>query len=1634
MSQVETLIRLSIARSRISITRVRRISPFPTILMLLLAGSISSVAAQGQLRVGYAVLSPSTGNGIPTGSALFSYTNTNGILVSEAGVAASPAIRSGRIFVDEFETRTTIALANSSGQVADVVMILRDSSGAEIGRSPLMLGSGQHTARYISQIFPNRPANLIGSLTFESDQPLAAITLRESRNSQDEPLYTTLPVADLNSPAGNQPIVFPHIAAGEGYTTQLLLINTSSQLVRGRVRLTASDGQPLLLRLQGNTVGEFPYEIAGNGTLRVELEGLSALATGYATILPDAGASTPAGGMIFRFKPGDRLVTEAGVGAIPSTTASRIFVDYIGTQTGVAVANASDLQADVTFSLMDRFGNVEATTTRSLAARRHVATFVHELFPTVADGFSGLMEIRSINAIVPITLKLSTNTRNDLILTTLPAADLAMTTTAASLLFPHVALGGGFDTRLILLNPSMTAAANARLDFYRSDGSLDIQSDVQVAQGGGRRIYPGNMATAASVSLIDPASNQPSNELVINEGSVAGLRLRIVDTSGARRDDFDATIISLDTEVAAVTPSRAVQGRASGFSTLTITVAGVITSVTATVVKVDSGAAGFEVNGIVQDSARRLYLASGQDHSVLLTQDLRQAPQTYAGTRGNAGLKDDVRLQSLFNRPAFLAMNHADGSLYVSDGANNVIRHVMPGAVGRVETLNAAATFSDPQGIALDGRGNLWVADSGSHTIRRINLVTGAVQIVAGEAGAPGFEDGRGAQARFRSPAGIAIENETAAQELARLRRNEPPPPVSVIVADAGNGLVRRVKDTGEVETIRSVQPVSPVLHASQSVAADSPAIFSAPRAIAIDDSGAIYVSEPGLNQVRAILPNGAIVPAAQPGTFAGPRGISAGQNGRIVVAGSDRTRELAYGEPRITSITPNEVSSQGGARVTIRGKNFAPGTLVVAAGVVIANATITDTQTITLTVPPLPSGRGIVTVQNRGGISQTSIQVAAVAVNDLPAGYITTVAGGSTFVGEGAIATAASITPNAVGVDSNGNVFVADDVNRRVFRIDSRTGTIATIAGPGLSTGDGDNGPAIAATLSSPDVLAFDPSNNLLIADFRIRKVDAKSGIITTPVGGGFGFCGDGENASGACFNYITGLSVDGDGNLFIADRYNHRVRRVDARTNIITTVAGNGRAGFSGDGGQATSASLNEPFGVVVDKARQILYIADRENHRVRKLDLNTNRIETAAGGGIPLNGNGDNGAATSARLILPARLALDSSGNLFIPDGERIRRVDVSTGIIATVAGGGSETAGIGDGGPATAAYLDNPWDVAVDGAGNIFIVDRDKLRVRKVDAVTQIITSIAGNGFETQINDNAPATSATLQEPNGVAVDAAGNLYITDLSAGRIRKVDVSTKIITTVAGGARPAQGVGDGGPATSASLGSPTGRVALDASGNIYIADRYQYRVRKVDARTGIITTVAGGSRLDSSGDGGLAINAGVLPDDLALDRNGNLFIAEGESGRVRRVDLTTGIITSLASGLGTHIRLAVDSAGNVFIADPGNKRIRRFDAASSAITTILEGVEAIAVEVDAVENLYFIDFEYPVGVRRVSASTRAITTVAGRGDAKELGDNAPATAAFLYYPRSISIDSAGTLFIADTYNLRVRAVRGPLP
>jgi hypothetical protein len=339
-------------------------------------------------------------------------------------------------------------------------------------------------------------------------------------------------------------------------------------------------------------------------------------------------------------------------------------------------------------------------------------------------------------------------------------------------------------------------------------------------------------------------------------------------------------------------------------------------------------------------------------------------------------------------------------------------------------------------------------------------------------------------------------------------------------------------------------------------------------------------------------------------------------------------------------------------------------------------------------------------------------------------------------------------------------------------------------------------------------------------------------TGIITTVAGNGSGgYNGDGIPATNAQMNFPLGVAEDASGNLYIADFHNLRIRKVDASSGLISTIAGTGTGGYNGEGIPATAATIQSPLDVALDGSGNV-YFVDDGNQRIRKINVSTGLIYTIAGNGTK-SFNGDGIAATNAFLNDPVGFAIDGSGNVYIvdTDNQRIRKVTVSTGIISTVAGNG--TGGYtGDGMAATNAEVNSPYGVAVDGSGNVYIADRYNHRVRKVTISTGLISTLAGNGTAGYNGDGIQATAAQLNEPNGIFVDNSGNVYIADDNNHRIRKITVSTGIITTIAGNGIGGYN-GDGIQATAAKLYYPF-RIYVNSSGTMYIADQLNERVRKV--------------------------------------------------------------------------------------------------------------------------------------------------------------------------------------------------------
>ena len=650
---------------------------------------------------------------------------------------------------------------------------------------------------------------------------------------------------------------------------------------------------------------------------------------------------------------------------------------------------------------------------------------------------------------------------------------------------------------------------------------------------------------------------------------------------------------------------------------------------------------------------------------------------------------------------------------------------------------------------------------------------------------------------------------------------------------------------------------------------------------------------------------------------------------------------------------------------------------------------------------------------------------------------------------------------------------------------------TISTVAGGPPAN----NVSPTAAPIEGPEAMVRDSSGNLYVVNdndviYKVTPGTVVPSSMSIYAGNNTaGFSPNGTLASASLLYEPIGAALDVNGNLYFSDQNNCVVREIVAASGVMNTVAGTAHVcNYSGDGGQATSAELNYPQEVALDGSGN-LYIADINNSIVRRVVLSTGIITTYAGtpqtAGFPSNGV----LATSTMLSGPIALAVDTGGNLFIADqnDDVVCRVDFNSKDITIVAGTGNSGYS-GDGGPATAATMRVPDGAAVDGAGNLYIADAENAAIREVFSPTNPntpnqITTIVGNGTFGFNGDGAAGTSTELTNPAGLFVDSTtGNLWIADYWSNRVRLYTASTKIVTTVVGSGA----VGDGGLATgpSVSLYYPR-NPALDASGNLYLVDAQNDRIREVSAADQTISTVVGNGIPCAQptlpcGDGGLAINASLfMPRTVTVEPSGNLLVADDGDLRIREVTGSTGIIKTivgsgnlcaapfsscgdggpaLSASLNDARGAVLDAAGNLYFVDAQDNRVREVDTTGTITTVAGDGPDGnapvgcipagnfsgdggpavnatldcpLGLDIDSSGNLYVADTDNNV-IRKIdTGSPRIITTIAGTGVAGNSGDNGPATSAMLNTPDRVSVNGAGNFFISDSGNNRIRRVDG---
>jgi len=916
-----------------------------------------------------------------------------------------------------------------------------------------------------------------------------------------------------------------------------------------------------------------------------------------------------------------------------------------------------------------------------------------------------------------------------------------------------------------------------------------------------------------------------------------------------------------------------------------------------------------------------------------------------------------------FNNPTGLALD-GSGNIYIADQGNNVVRKITTAGIISTVAGNhfagyggdaGAATLANltsPTGVAVDASGNLYIADAGNNCIRKVSSPSGIISTFAGT-GSIGFTNGSTGSApgdaTFNHPTGVCVSGTT------------------VYVADQGNNVIRKISG-GTVSTYSGNG--APGWGGEGGSYTAGGVMFNQPTGITLDGSGNMYIADAANYCVREIsvttgniftIAGNPLAPpgdagdggAAYPGaTLTYPTGVAVDGVGNVFIAdaGANRVREVVAGSGTIKGFAGvhGAVGYNGdGTSPTLLNLNAAFGLCFNSAGNLLIADTKDDRIRIIVNVPTPPY-----------------------TINDM---Y--TFAGNGVR-GYGGLATWEDLYgPTNVTVSGAGNMFIADRGNNVVRRVDPK-GVMSTYAGTGVwsYTGDGVIAGATNTTYEYPVSVAFynggGTAGLLFVGDANnhvVRMIDPATGTSVLYAGqpGVSGNSGDGGPATatgglGCELGYIGGIEVDqSNGDLYIVDQSNGVVRKASGTvpSHTMSTVAGTGIPGYLASGGPATSCMLTNPYSIATDTfgGGLTIFVADRDNHVIRKID-NNGIISVYAGTGFP--GYLDGVAATTAQLSSPDGVALDTLGNLYISDmgNNRIRKVTKSTGMINTIIGSGTIGTVVGS---ALGTQMYYPDGVAADRFGNLFIADGNNNRVLKYNGTS--VTIFAGTGVAGYTGVGGPAAGAELNDPKGVHIDGGGNVYIADFLNNCVRKVDATSGNITTIAGTTSPGA-TGDGGPATAATMSLPAS-VAMDSSHSLLIADFGNNVIRRVNS-AGIIINVAGNYTAGYSGDGGQATAAQLSsPVGIQVDSAGSFYIADRNNNVVRKVtevllaeyDTTTVTdlcqdsclrLTNTSIGSTDSILWTVSPAGPSFYSSP------RLDTPTLCFTSSPAGTYAISLTI----------------------------------------------------------------------------------
>jgi hypothetical protein len=1069
----------------------------------------------------------------------------------------------------------------------------------------------------------------------------------------------------------------------------------------------------------------------------------------------------------------------------------------------------------------------------------------------------------------------------------------------------------------------------------------------------------------------------------------------------------------------------------------------------------------------------------------------------YAGN-GNAcapggGCGDGGRALDAELTPGGLAVD-ANGTLFVADTDANQVRAVSPSGI--ITTVvgtgvacaqptdacgdGAAATaaqLNGPTGVSYDpGAELLVVADTGDRRVRYVPFLDGMPQhiINAAGTGASGNtgDGGSPTSATFITPVAAAVSGTNLIVADTGTHRLRAFPLVGNITAYAGDGTAGNGGDGGTATSAR----------------------LDAPVALGTTNDGKTVVVDRDRNRLRAIDDNDGTIDNLW-GDSGGAGATWSGDGGPATDAGInpfgvawDGAHGLLYVSDSFGGRIRRIDIAGDGTITTVAGTGSTPAPMFDTLGNPIARG-FGDGGPATAAGLTIPAGLAL---DSAGNLYIGEFITGDVRKVDYGTGVISRIAGTDDPVSADAI-------PNrnaqfgeiaATARDTDGNVYVAD--GRRVRKI-TESGT-TTIAGTGQPpTWGGDEGSAAAAQLDAPIAIVQDPFGNTVIADgARIRRIGVDGTIHAVAGNGDTGYSGDGNPASQSRISHVGAMATDTDGSLYFTDVDNHVVRKIDPSGNI-STIAGNGSDGYTGDDGPPLSAEIGSPAGIAM-LSPHVFYISDPSHAVVRKVDLDLDTISTVAGTGTA-GFAGDSGAATSAQLNQPTALATDAGGTvLFIFDSANHRIRKVVGGTIATIAGDGT-VGGSGDGGPALSAKLGGAIALAYSEPDDLlYVADASNNRIRAVNGagdIERIAGSSAGTaGFAGDGGDPADA-AARFDTPIGIVVStwstSGRHVLVADMGNRRIRSLALDGPLLTTVAGtGSTPTWG-GDGGDATDAQLGTLAGIAAMP-DGTLYIAenDANERRIRRI-ATNDTISTVAGGGncadRTSGCGDSGTPLDArffsinaivathvvnlgGIYTGDVVFvaDSNRVRVLLPGESveayaGQAAAGDTVSGdgsaaVDASLGEPRGLALRGTYGSPGfGLYIADTAAHRVRKVDndgiitriAGNGDGTTSGDGDDAtdagvpspVAVALNADGDVYILGNNEQSAegshLRKVDHTSGHISTLAGDGTDVYSGDKGGARGARIADATALFVDDDGNLYLAQGSTAgRIRRITGP--